>query len=623
MNYPIALLSFLATVCATIPCHAQANSVSTVPLHLGTLVQTDFENGAGWGKIAPTAVGTIDLAGSTQPSRGLRFNGLISSGPLSIKNSETNLGKLTLAFSLSASAARPVRVLVESFNARKQRTGGLETFVYPAASNFYQRYALDLSTFKPSGGGKFVPNAPFIGFSLSIGGVNWGDIAQREIRIDNVQFAKPAYYVSANGNDNNDGRTEQTAFATPRKAVELAGPGDIIAVMNGTYLPVGIQEGIVRFKRAGTPAGWISLRNYPGHKPQFFVKGAWTAIRIWQTQAEATANKDAGVVAPVPSYIEVRGLHIRGEGDVAREKYPQLIDQAAPETNSNGISVQGWPDQSAPHHLRFADNLVEYCPGAGIGPGNADWVTVENNVIRNNCWTTIYATSGISMNHGSNFDGSVGAYRILIRDNVTSGNRTFQKWKQVDKISDGNGIIIDINQDMKLPAEQRFHGRTLIQNNLSFNNGGSGIHSFKSKRVDIINNTVYMNAASPELPWGQLFVQQSDDVRMINNIVYARADKPVNTVSSGRDDQNSTNIYRANNLYFGGSTEPLMGDNDKVADPQFVNPSLDEKVADFRLEPNSPALRAGRWEPFSPFLGLNGQPRPLKVNPDIGAYQRP
>jgi hypothetical protein len=289
MKTSVALLCLLGVAYVESSCSARVTCGSTVPLRVGTLLQTNFETGAGWGKVAPTAVGTIDLAGSTQPSRGLHSNALISSGPLSIKNSETNLGKLTLAFSLSASAARPVRVLVESFNARKQRTGGLETFVYPAASNFYQRYALDLSTFKPSGGGKFVPNAPFIGFSLSIGGVNWGDIAQREIRIDNVQFAKPAYYVSANGNDNNDGRTEQTAFATPRKAVELAGPGDIIAVMNGTYLPVGIQEGIVRFKRAGTPAGWISLRNYPGHKPQFFVKGAWTAIRIWQTQAEATA----------------------------------------------------------------------------------------------------------------------------------------------------------------------------------------------------------------------------------------------------------------------------------------------------------------------------------------------
>jgi hypothetical protein len=87
----------------------------------------------------------------------------------------------------------------------------------------------------------------------------------------------------------------------------------------------------------------------------------------------------------------------------------------------------------------------------GIGPGNADWVTVENNVIRNNCWTTIYATSGISMNHGSNFDGSVGAYRIVIRDNITSGNRTFQKWKQIGKISDGNGISLMLIRTRNCP----------------------------------------------------------------------------------------------------------------------------------------------------------------------------
>ena len=318
----------------------------------------------------------------------------------------------------------------------------------------------------------------------------------------------------------------------------------------------------------------------------------------------------------------MRGLHVRGNGDTAKEQYPDLVGKAAPETNGNGISVSWRNQELVPHHLRFADNLIEYCPGAGIGPGQADWVTIENNVIRNNCWTTIYGTSGISLNHGSNFDGTSGGYRTLIRDNITSGNRTFEIWKQIGKVSDGNGIIVDVNQDSKLPEEQRYNGRTLIQNNLSFNNGGSGIHAFKSKRVDIINNTVYMNSASPELVWGQLFVQISDDVRMINNIVVARPGLPVNTVGTSLNDQNSKNIVRANNLYFGGGSAPIMGESDVIGDPQFVNPSTDSNIADFKLKPGSLASKAGRWESYGPYAGLNGKPRPLKNNPDKGAFQQ-
>ncbi len=598
-------------------CNAQ---ILAAPLRAGTLLQFNFDDANRWNNLAISPVGTIDFAGSTTPSGGLRSPGILSSGPLSLKNTEADLGKLTLALSLSASAARPVRVRVESFDQNKKRTGGLETVIYPAAPDFYQRYALDLNTFKPYGAGKFVATAPFLGFTTALRASDWKGVAKPELRLDNVHFAKPAFYVSANGNDKSDGRTEKTALKTPRRAVDLAGPGDIIAVMNGTYSHVGAQEGVVRFLKGGAPAAWISLKNYPGHKPLFSVIGTWNAIRIWRNAAQLAALTPAQSKAPAPSYIEVRGLHIRGEGDVAKAKYSALMLKAAPETNGNGISV-GWearPGEPVPHHLRFADNLVEFCPGAGIGPGQSDWVYIENNISRNNCWTTIYGTSGISLNHGSNFDGTSGGYRTLIRDNETSGNRTFEIWKQIGKVSDGNGIIVDVNQESKLPEEQRYNGRTLITNNVSFNNGGSGIHAFKSKRVDIINNTVFLNSASPELTWGQLFVQQSDDIRMINNIVVAPNDQPVNTVGEKPNDQNSTNIFRGSNLYFGGGFAPIMGEGDVIGDPLFVNPSIDPKVANFRLRAGSPALKAGRIEPFGPIRDFEGKARGEK--PDIGAF---
>ncbi len=619
MKYPLALLTLFA-----IAYNGQNSRAIAAPLQFGTLLQANFENGLGWSGNKPANVGTLNIAGSTQPSRGLRSSRLISSGPIVIKNTETNLGKLTLAFDLSASAARPVRVRVESFDKNKKRTGGLQTTIYPTAPDFYQRYALDLSNFKAFGAGKFASNAPFVGFSMAIDAPHWNGVAKREIRLDNVQFAKPAFYVSASGSDKNDGRTEQTAFATPQKAVDAAGPGDIIAVMNGTYLPRGEQEGIVNFTKAGAPNAWISLKNYPGHSPLFSLVKAWGAIRIWDRKVPgppAAEGAEAPAARTTPAYLEIRGLHIRGEGDVAKAKYPDKMNIAASETNGNGISVS-WGDavgETSPHHLRFADNLVEFCPGGGIGPGGADWVTIENNVIQNNCWTTIYATSGISLNGGSNFDGTSGGYRALIRNNETSGNRTFEIWKQIGKVSDGNGIIIDVNQNSKAPEELRYNGRTLIANNLSFNNGGSGIHAFKSKRIDVINNTVYMNSASPELDWGQMFVQQSSDVRFINNIVVAPPDQPVNTNGAKGGDQNSTDIYRANNLYFGGGTAPVMGEGDTIGAPQFVNPSIDEKVADFHLKPTSPAIGTGIVEPFLPATGLEGKVR--GVNPDKGAYQ--
>jgi len=264
MKRPLCLLALLSGAAIATSCNAQAQSAKT-PLRFGTLIQTDFESGAKWSGLAPSAVGTIDIAGSTQPSLGLASTSAISSGPLAVANTETNLGKLTLAFSLSASVARPVKVLVESFDKNKKRTGGLETTITPAAADFYQRYALDLSNLKATGSGKFRADAPCLGFSFIADNAG----KKNEIHLDNVHFAKPAYYVSGTGNDKNDGRSEKTAFATPQKAVNLAGAGDIVVIMDGTYLPIGTRAGIVKFENTGTPAGWISVKNYPGQHPLF------------------------------------------------------------------------------------------------------------------------------------------------------------------------------------------------------------------------------------------------------------------------------------------------------------------------------------------------------------------
>ncbi len=318
-------------------------------------------------------------------------------------------------------------------------------------------------------------------------------------------------------------------------------------------------------------------------------------------------------------YLEVRGLHIHGLGDTINKTHPELLNIASSLTNGNGISGGGSNEIVVPHHLRFADNFIEYCGGGGVGTGDCDWVTIENNTVRNNCWWTIYATSGAGLLGTRNFDKADNIYKCLIRNNVVSGNICFEKWKAVGRYSDGNGIIIDTTY---VPNKgQAYIGRTLIQNNLSFNNGGSGIHAFRARRVDIVNNTAYYNGAKPELRWGQIFVQLSDDMSMVNNIMVSRPDQPINSVGTGGDDQNSTNVVRSNNVYFGGLLPKLTGPNAVTADPQFVNASTDPATADFHLKSGSPALKSGTPGALVPLLDLDGKPRPTTSAPDRGAYQ--
>ncbi len=570
-------------------------------------------------------VGTFDTRDSADQSPALRlrvdaaggnktWRAGFRSGPLPVALAENDLAKLTLAFDLSASAALPVHVTITSLDADGQPTGALQGTVDAAAPDFIHRHTLDLSTLTPLGAGNFQPDAPAIELSFDLAGAEW-PMGQHELRVDNVALAGPAFYVAPDGSDNNDGRTEATAFATPQRAVDAAGPGDIILLRQGTY--DGGEQHVVSFVRGGTPAAWIVLKNHPGERPTL-RSNAWNIVNIGR------GSKSERSTAPALAYLELRGLHVRGDGDTLEKTHPELLNEAVARINSNGIAVDGRYEANPPHHLRFADNLVEYAPAQGVGFLEADWVFFERNLLRYNSWTTIYATSGISTMGSSNFDGVSGIYKILIRDNISHGNETRYMWRDQGKYSDGNGIILDLNIKPVDRPDIRYIGRTLVQNNLVFNNGGSGIHCVGAAHVDIINNTAYFNSASPHLHYGQIYASwESDDVRIINNIMVARvadveADEkpyPLNPATG-----NPTNIVYRNNLYFGGNTKPTLGKGDRVGDPRFVNPSIEGSSADFRLRPGSPAIGAGAVEPFGPYRDLAGQAR--ETPPTIGAYEK-
>ena len=185
--------------------------------------------------------------------------------------------------------------------------------------------------------------------------------------------------------------------------------------------------------------------------------------------------------------------------------------------------------------------------------------------------------------------------------------RPTKKWQAIDRYSDGNGIILDVNQQYgRSPDGFHYIGRTLVQSNLCYDNGGSGIHTVTADHVDIINNTVYLNSASVHLEYGEIFTYGSNDVRIMNNVLVA----PVANLAAGEKPEpvnspggKNSDVIMAHNIYFGGNIPPVMGEGDMIADPRFVNPSLDDKVADFHLRPDSPALKKGICAfPFFPFL---------------------
>lgn len=631
----------------------------------GTLWRTDLESADLAGRVAYNtggavasssygAHGTIVTVGTNTSSKGIllsvdssaaagSWTAGVTTGVVTLTTANstiTNPGLVTLSFSLRASKANPVVLRVESYNAGNVRTGGLKTLIYSATANYYQRFAIDLSTMAADGAGTFNPLDPKIAVSLELdstaGGDGWPKAAGLTLKVDNLHYATPRYYVkpaASGGVDSSTvgaGVTEATAYATPNFAVGKAVAGDIIVVKAGTY------SGAVSFgAKAGVPDGWISLKNYPGEAPLLrYGTNVWNAVFI------GAGSKGSIYTGPAPAYLEVRGMTVRGNSgiDANGDRFldtaivPDLVTKlgAYPETNTNGISIEGRYMTQLPHDFRFANNVVENNPGGGIVWLRADRVLVEENEVRNNCWWMIYGGSGISTLVAADFEINAD-YRTVIQRNRCHGNETMVPWySSTARFSDGNGIIIDTNRNSEVTTstlDAPYAGGTLVQSNLAFNNGGSGIHAYHSQNTDIVHNTAYLNSASSRLQSAQIFANASKNVRMLANILVAPMNNTgisaLNESVTGNSNNIAGTIYFQNNRYSGGNTA-LPSDANFTGNvsgtPGFFSPSIVLASADFHLRASSTARNAANVLTFGSALDFAGRPRLSSGISDQGAY---
>ena len=384
-----------------------------------------------------------------------------------------------------------------------------------------------------------------------------------------TQATPKTYYVSGEGNDKNSGLSTSSAFRTIQKAADLTNPGDTVLIMNGVYTNLPKAQSAVSIKRSGTANAWIRYKAYPGHFPKI-QHNAWNGI----------------LISSGASYIEINGLEVIGNNANITLDYAlsQKTNRSNPLTSGNCINMDGRANGHV-HHIRILNNKVHDCGGGGIGALQSDYVKVDNNTVFNNGWYGVYGCSGISMGSNWNSDTNRG-YKMFVTNNKVYNNRMYIPWIAVGKITDGNGIIIDTSRNDQNPNLDAYGGRTLIQNNLTFNNGGSGIHTFLSEHVDIVNNTAVLNNQSPEIKDGQIFGNVSSDVRILRNILYAYPDKNIN------GDNKNKNVIYDYNIYINSSKVSVKGPHDIVADSEFLSKhSTLEKISNdwkSRLDKQNP-----------------------------------
>ncbi len=434
------------------------------------------------------------------------------------------------------------------------------------------------------------------------------------------------YYVATNGNDSNAG-TQASPWLTIQHADTAAGgrvAGDCVNVAPGTYA-AGVQP--TRGGNLASPTGYVVYR--------------------CQTLDGCIITASGGNAAPAfnvsssgsgPNYLVLDGFELAAGSKT-------LYGVGAEVYFPNGADTGG----TTSHHIWIINNIIHGYGQAGVGTGGDEYVYFLHNLAYDNTNTACDAQgSGFGMVIARAIPGYTptaadlawAPFHNVIAFNVAHDNIITQCGTASNPYdTDGNGIIIDTFNNAGTAAVA-YPYQTLVANNVTYYNGGKGVHIFRSGLVTVANNTAYDNNLDPfnnGIGRGEMDSAESQNNVFLNNIAYpvpaTSGSDPrcegvdytntppytcplmTNTAFEGVSTPGSVSNLWSNNISFGGAPPYGWGPDGNVmlapdaincstgTDPNQcnVNPDLVTVTgANFALQPGSPAISYGQSQSYLP-----------------------
>ncbi|WP_298545592.1 carbohydrate-binding domain-containing protein [uncultured Aquimarina sp.] len=378
--------------------------------------------------------------------------------------------------------------------------------------------------------------------------------------------AQTIYYVdSNNGNNNNTGLSPTAAFQQIQYASGVVSPGDTVKIMPGTYTGENPSSpwAEIFIQRSGSNGNYITfqgVKDAQGNLPKV-VSASIKGIDVFNTSYIIIENLE---FEPAPNDVK----NLIGNPNFGLEQWRQR----------RGIAM----DNNS-HHVIIRNNYFHDFPGNGITIGGSDIILIEGNLVEHCAYEANNANSGISAYQPSNLNvGKFPEYpnhSIIFKNNISRYNvnlRGFAGGIGNNRMTDGNGIIVDDFTQNQSSNPVPYTGRTLVIGNICYGNGGQGINIFSSNNVDVYHNTMFDNGqttriANPayEVAIGdsQLSIGRVNNANIKNNILY-NTNGSRTTISRYQD----TNINYNQNIHWNttGNPEPVSS-NDIVTNPNLTS----------------------------------------------------
>jgi hypothetical protein len=394
------------------------------------------------------------------------------------------------------------------------------------------------------------------------------------------------YYLSASGNDSNNGLSTHYAWASPYHPLNC---GDVIVASAGNYSNWNFYTG--KWGNVNCPTG---------------NNVAWLRCATFDTcKINASAGQGMWVDK---SYWGVEGWEVSTNAN-----------------DSNGtcfLAAPNWGNPVTIHHIIFANDIANGCSQSGFAAENRGYVGVDyfnvlGSVVFNAAQGSATCASGISVLQPVQSDTASGTH-IYIAGNFSYANMDPNACNGGNP-TDGEGIIFD-NFDGHQSSIPSYWNQAVAYNNVVIGNGSKGVEVNGNQAgtyhatIWLNQNTVWGNNSATNQTWygcAEISVVTSKNVHSYGNLASTRSATGCGgnaiyamAVAGGDDsdtaDDNFAFGYNGNNTFtWDDATFYWNTDNHFGVSPAFRSPYVPGAPSCIGTA-NAPACMSGIVNAFTP-----------------------